>query len=129
MLLDTHIWIRWLTASNGEQALPGHLVEKIELSPTLAISAISCWELGQLVKRNRLRLQMPMEQWLNLACEGIQVIPVDRGIAELAAHLPEHHRDPADRFIIATSLIHNLPLISLDQAFKQYQELAEHLVG
>ncbi len=40
-----------------------------------------------------------------------------------AANLPEHHRDPADRMIIATALHHGIQLASLDGNFPAYQEV------
>jgi PIN domain nuclease of toxin-antitoxin system len=55
-------------------------------------------------------------------------IPVDRPIAVRAASLPEHHRDPADRFIIATAIERQARLISLDSAFPLYVELAGKLI-
>jgi PIN domain nuclease of toxin-antitoxin system len=38
-------------------ALCDHLIDLIETANTVAISAISCWELGQLVKRQRVELK------------------------------------------------------------------------
>jgi PIN domain nuclease of toxin-antitoxin system len=124
LLLDTHVWIRWQNHPSGKFALPAPLVEHIETAESLAISAISCWELGQLVKRGRIELPMPLPQWIGLALEpDIQVLPVQADIALKAALLPEHHRDPADRIIIATSLIHRARLASLDAIFPRYREL------
>ena len=37
-----------------------------------------------------------------------------------AALLPLHHRDPADRFIIATALKMNLPVVTSDDNFPKY---------
>ncbi|MEX6775747.1 PIN domain-containing protein [Limnospira fusiformis] len=66
---------------------------------------------------------------LAIALEGdIQVLPVDRPIAIKASQLPEHHRDPADRIIIATALIHEASLVSLDSVFPQYEELKDRLI-
>jgi PIN domain nuclease of toxin-antitoxin system len=46
----------------------------------------------------------------------------------LAASLPEHHKDPQDRLIIATSVIHNSRLISADSQFSLYDEIDHFLV-
>ena len=40
MVLDTHVWIRWIDPAN--MPLPVALVERIETTDRLAISAISC---------------------------------------------------------------------------------------
>ncbi|EAW33944.1 PIN domain-containing protein [Lyngbya sp. PCC 8106] len=53
---------------------------------------------------------------------------IDRDIAIKASQLPEHHRDPADRIIIATALIYDASLVSLDSMFPQYAELKGRLL-
>jgi PIN domain nuclease of toxin-antitoxin system len=128
IVLDTHIWIRWV--DNCSDPLPLGIVERIEMADAIAISAVSCWEIALLVRRNRVQLKLEFDQWLEngLAGSGVSCLPVDRGIAVLAANLPEHHRDPADRLIIATAVMHNAQLISLDQAFQLYTELSGFLI-
>lgn len=118
ILLDTHVWIRWLSAPEG---LPGALIEQVEGADCLAISAISCWELGQLVRRQRILLDQSLTEWIDLAtADLVEVLPIDRQIAQLAAELPEYHRDPADRLIIATAIQARIPLLSLDAVFPMY---------
>lgn len=130
LLLDTHIWIRWQNPQPNSFSLSENLIELIETAESVAISAISCWELGQLVKRQRVQLSLPFDEWVAIALEGdIQVLPVDHYIEIKASQLPEHHRDPADRIIIATALIHNTSLVSLDSIFPQYTELKDRLIS
>ncbi len=129
LLLDTHIWIRWQHPQPSSMALSDRLIELIETADTVAISAISCWELGQLVKRQRVQISLPLDEWVQVALADIQVLPIERQIALKAAQLPEHHRDPADRIIIATALIYNASLISLDSIFPNYAELEGRLVS
>jgi PIN domain nuclease of toxin-antitoxin system len=129
LLLDTHIWIRWQHPLPSSMALSDHLIDLIETANTVAISAISCWELGQLVKRQRVEISLPLDEWVQVAVEDIQVLPINREIALKAAQLPEHHRDPADRMIIATALIYDASLISLDSIFPNYAELKGLLVS
>ena len=129
LLLDTHIWIRWQNPQPSSLALSENLIEVIETAESVAISAISCWELGQLVKRQRVQLSLSLDEWVATALEGdIQVLPIDRDIAIKASQLPEHHRDPADRIIIATALIYDALLVSLDSMFSQYAELKGRLL-
>lgn len=130
MLLDTHIWIRWLNEPTGSFVLPSNIIHHIEHAETLEINVMSCWELAKLVKRNRITLPFPLRQWIDLSSQynDIRVLPVQTDIALLAEKLPEHHRDPADRFIIATSIFYNMPLVSLDSKFPQYQELKGLLI-
>jgi len=127
ILLDTHIWIRWLLPS---QPLPTSLVRQIEQTETIMVSAISCWEVVMLEKQQRIKLPLPIKQWLQEATTGseINVLPITCDISCLAGTLPEHHKYPADRIIIATALCHNLKLMSLDSIFPNYQELIGKLI-
>ncbi|WP_415881132.1 type II toxin-antitoxin system VapC family toxin [Leptolyngbya sp. Cla-17] len=36
------------------------------------------------------------------------------------ASLPDHHRDPFDRLLIAQSQVENLPLLTMDHLISQY---------
>lgn len=100
LLLDTHIWCRW----QSDNDLPARLLEQIAKADSLAISAISCWEIAQLVKRNRLNITMPVEQWVELASINMTILPIDKPIALLSEKLFGHYKDPSDRFIIATAV-------------------------
>jgi len=75
-----------------------------------------------LSKRNRIGLSMSADQWIErgLTAVGIECLPLNERILVLSASLPEHHRDPADRMIIATAIEHGAELISLDAAFTDY---------
>ncbi|MDO8891725.1 MAG: type II toxin-antitoxin system VapC family toxin [Sulfurimicrobium sp.] len=82
-----------------------------------------------LVKHGRIALKLSVSGWLNQIEEsGIAIIPVTRLIAERAVSLPEHHKDPVDRIIIATTIEYKAQLLSVDGRFPDYQELAGLLV-
>lgn len=74
---------------------------------------------------------MPVEEWLQeaLGKSGVESLPVTCDIANRAVKLPEIHRDPADRIIIATALMHGAKLASWDSVFPAYQELQQYLVA
>jgi hypothetical protein len=60
-------------------------------------------------------LPVAVDSWrADLLMAGIQEIPVDGRIALLAVSLPDLHKDPADRFILATALIQQATLITAD---------------
>lgn len=121
ILLDTHIWVRWLISDNMNPAL----IETIENSEQVCISSISCWEVVYLAKRGRIELEIPADKWIDAGLSGssITCLPIDRQIAVLAANLPDHHRDPADRIIIATAITHGAQLMSFDEQFQKYDQL------
>ena len=59
---------------------------------------------------------------------GMICMPITGEIARLAASLPEHHKDPQDRLIIATSILNNALLISADKQFSLYNEISQLLI-
>lgn len=84
----------------------------------------------RLTQRGRLQLKLDLQDWLDNALQGSDIIciPIDRNIAMVAANIPEHHRDPADRLIMATTIQLNAQLLSLDSSFPAYSELGGKLV-
>jgi PIN domain nuclease of toxin-antitoxin system len=104
--------------------------DRISEADRVGVSAISCWEVVMLQQRQRIDLPMSAQQWLHhaLSPAGIERLPVSCEIAALSAALSQHHKDPADRIIIATALTYRAHLYSLDARFADYEELSEMLV-
>ena len=84
-----------------------------------------------LVRHGRIELGCEFAQWLEdlEAAECIRILPVTSRIASLAVALPEHHKDPQDRLIIATAIVHDAQLMSFDGNFPLYQELQGRLIA
>ena len=124
ILLDTHIWVRWI--EQDTDPLPSRISSAIDRGDHVVISAVSCWEVAYLVKRNRLVFPVPMEEWLLAALDesGVASLPLTAKMASRAASLSDIHRDPADRFIIATALETGARLFTLDEVFGKYPELS-----
>lgn len=129
IVLDTHIWVNWILG--GDAALTPAVVDAMQKEGRLTVSSISCFEVTLLVRRGKLELPLPVNEWLTeaLANSGVESLPVTCEIANRAVMLPEIHRDPADRIIIATALVHDAKLASMDSVFPNYQELQNRLVG
>jgi PIN domain nuclease of toxin-antitoxin system len=123
IILDTHIWY-WWTNSEHEK-LSKTILNTIEEADEVAISAVSCLEITWLVKKQQLTLACELSEWFDFAIEksGLISVPVSREIATLSGQLPEHHKDPLDRIIIATAILNSANLISVDGKFPLYQEL------
>lgn len=122
IILDTHIWIWWI---HGDTHLPNAHRAYIEAHETqgLGISIISCWELAKLAEYGRLSLPCPVAKWLELAISypGIRILELTPQIIVDSTQLPGvFHRDPADQLIVATSRIHQCPLLTLDSKILSY---------
>lgn len=106
------------------------ITDAIDKAESLAVSVVSCWETAYLVRRQRLVLPLSFDAWLAAALgdSGVEALPLSCRAAVMAAQLPDHHRDPADRFIIATALTEDCHLASLDGRFPLYEELKSRLL-
>lgn len=84
-----------------------------------------------LENRKRIELPLPADKRLEEALldSGVQSLSMSSKIAYLAGSLLEHHKDLADRIIIATSILNNMQLISFDTAFPFYIELNGRLIS
>lgn len=128
IVLDTHIWL-WLINANFDQ-FPSHWRDQIELADCVGISPISCYEIALAHQKGRIKLPSTAQEWFSkaLAPVGIVVFPLTEAISALAVDLSPVHKDPFDRLIIATALVYEAKLASMDGLFPQYSELADHLM-
>ena len=128
IILDTHIWLWWINQDN--ERLGANRVAAIQSADIVAVSAISCFEVAWLDLHGRIELPCSRQTWFEKALEGsvIALLPITPAIATAAVELPEHHRDPQDRLIIATALINDAKLMSADQKFLKYQEIVNNLL-
>lgn len=128
ILLDTHIWVRWLLKDTD--TLSEKLVKLINEADEVSVLAVSCWEVAYLHKRNRIKLPVTFSEWIAASLEGsgVKCMPLTRETATKAALLPDIHRDPIDRFIIAAAIVEKVKLISLDERFPEYSELKPYLI-
>ncbi len=95
---------------------------KTEKNP-LGVSAVSIYEAATLSRRSRIDLDIPMQQWFDLAFAdaSLNLLPVTPEIAINAALLPEgFHGDPIDRIIAATARVHNLVLCTHDEKLLRF---------
>lgn len=69
-----------------------------------------------LVERKRLVLDITVAAFRALALRhGIHEEPIDGEIGFSAAELPDSHADPADRMLVATSILRGLTLVTADE--------------
>lgn len=116
MILDTHtlLWMDRDDPSLGTEAR--RQIEIAWRAGEVAVSAISFWEVAMLAERERVVLPVSADRWrADWLQAGLVEIPLDGRIALLSCQLENFHRDPADRFIVATAIDRKLPLMTADQ--------------
>lgn len=89
------------------------------------VCPITAWELGLLVSRGRLNLQMTPERWFArlMQAPGIHLSQLSPSVLIAASFLPgQAPRDPADRILAATAREHGYRLVTRDRKLLAYAE-------
>ena len=86
------------------------------------MSAISALQISLKWLPRKLELPNPVREWCSgvAAQHQLDVLSVDEIAAFRAAELPPIHRDPADRFIIATAQRYRPFFVTTDVRFSEY---------
>jgi len=93
-----------------------------ETKNDLVLSAASAWEIGIKHQLGRLELHGSPESFIPdlMLRSGVEGIPISHAHALRAGVLPQHHRDPFDRLLVAQAQIEGLPLLTSDAFLKRY---------
>lgn len=117
-LLDTHVLLWWHCEpgrlSQGQQEVIETADEKVQL----LVSDISLWEVAMLHSLGRIRLTIPLREWLEKAVAPplVRRYGISPAVAAELASLPESfHRDPADRILVATAKVTGATLLTRDR--------------
>lgn len=123
ILLDTCV-LFWLECDSGRIS-PNASEALRRQDAVVHASAISAFELGLKVRDNQIQMPLPAGEWIREVCKrrGIRLLPVDAEIAGLSTELAPIHRDPCDRFLIATAQRAGLSLVTPDSFISQYPNL------
>lgn len=126
ILMDTHVFYWYI---NGDVKLPKNVREELDNADKLLVSAMACYELSWLIKKGKITLDLPYPKWFELVQQtDIEFVDTTPKIAHIATNLENHHTDPMDRIIIATALMFDCHLASMDTKFPLYGELKNKLI-
>lgn len=95
----------------------------IDSSDEIGVSTVSCWELGMLAGKDRIRFEYGVQTWIRraLAVERVVALPLSRQDAVDAGLLDRGvGADPADRMIYATARNRGAELITRDARLRGY---------
>ena len=121
ILLDTHTFLWWIT---DDQKLSGRAREIIsDGSNELFLSAATGWEMAIKAQIGRLKLPGEPIRFIleQMRINAIQSLPIQMNHALHVSTLPQHHRDPFDRLLIAQAQLEGLPVLSSDHQLANYQ--------
>ena len=119
-LLDTHTFLWWIT---DDPKLSPRAREIIgDGDNTLYLSAASGWEIAIKAGLGRLQLSENPERFVieHMSLNAITSLPIHLSHALHVYTLPDHHRDPFDRMLIAQSRLEKLPIVTKDPQIAYY---------
>jgi PIN domain nuclease of toxin-antitoxin system len=123
IVVDTHAWLWW----NAEDAnLSAAARTALDEAAEVAVPAIVCWEVALLASLDRIRLALPVREWLDRALgrPNVRLLPLSLDIAVLSNSFGDVlHRDPADRMIAASALHLNSALVTRDERLRGFAAL------
>lgn len=117
-LLDTHIVLWWFERSTRLSRPQQRMLARSDADHPLGVADTSLWEIALLVEAGRVRLALPIDEWLARATAAPRVglYPVTPAIAsEVVALGSTRGWDPADRIIVATARVLGVPLATSDK--------------
>jgi PIN domain nuclease of toxin-antitoxin system len=122
IVMDTHVW--WWAISEPAQLSRKARNLMVKTPPEQrAIASISIWEFAMMVTRDRIKLAISPDEWLDYAVNktGITILYLNSKIALESCNLPgDFHKDPADRIIVAATRVSRSKLITKDQKIIDY---------
>ncbi|MHB1360241.1 MAG: type II toxin-antitoxin system VapC family toxin [Rhodocyclaceae bacterium] len=121
LLLDTHLLL-WVASE------PDRLSRKargllLDFGNRPMFSSASLWEIA--IKRSLGRDDFKVDArrlWRMLLASGYLELPVSSEHALVAGDLPNLHKDPFDRMLIAQARVEGLLLLTVDKAVAKYGE-------
>ena len=124
VLLDTHILLWWHGERDRLSRRQREAIASANAESPLEVSDISLWEVAMLHDLGRIRLAIPLREWLEKAVA--RPLVRRRGIspavaAELASLPDSFHRDPADRILVATARVTGATLLTRDRRIIEAQ--------
>lgn len=118
-LLDTQVFIWW---DSDPARLPAHALAALNNpNRTLVLSMASVWEMQIKVQLGKLNLRTKLETLINdQRLDGLVILNIELEHIYGLSRLPQLHRDPFDRLIIAQAIVDQLALMTSDDKFTLY---------
>lgn len=119
-LIDTHVFL-WAAEDPSKLAAEAREVFG-NARNSLLLSAACGWEIGIKHALGKLLLPTDVRSYMASRVRKMRLspLPIEQDHAIASTQLPQHHRDPFDRVLIAQARALSLPILSSDRVFLQY---------
>lgn len=113
--LDTHIFLYAVTGALTQRE------SALLRGQPWSISAIVLWEIAKLAQLGRIEVDLDDRHVVEVMT-AIQVWPITIDIARASTRL-DVRGDPADEVIAATSIVHDVPLVTRDRSLRRSKQI------
>lgn len=122
IVLDTHALLWWALDPEQLSVKASNLVDQMERRGGFA-SSISVWELGIKIQRRKLDLGIDIDEFARRVRMGgvVELLPVDATVWLRSLALQWDHQDPADRVIVATALLNDVPVLTKNETIHAFE--------
>lgn len=118
VLLDTHALI-WYRTSHVQ--LPDSAKIAIEESTNRYVSKASLWEIFLLIEKGKIPFGKSVSEYVfHLLNDDFIFLEIELNDLEKLLALPDVHKDPFDRMLVAQASNRNLTLITKDTFIQKY---------
>lgn len=115
-LLDTHTLLWWLDNNPTLSSSAREVI--VNPNNLIVVSAVSAWEIS--IKKAIGKLEAPSDLQATIKRNRFEPLSISIQDGLEAGALPNYHKDPFDRMLIAQTLSNKLTIITRDEKFKQY---------
>jgi PIN domain nuclease of toxin-antitoxin system len=122
VLLDTHAFLWWVTDDPQLSSRARRILG--DSSNEAYFSAVSGWEIAIKARLGRLSVAGDnLEDFVaeQVVANGFQVLPIHVNHTLRTYSLPDYHRDPFDRLLVAQAIIEELALVTADRKLGDYK--------
>jgi len=120
-LFDSHALVFWNNRESVSEEFIAFFDSQVQKGQ-LYVSSASFWEIALLVKKGR--MSMPdVHGWKNEILSNTSIRLIDPSVSELinSTLLPDHHKDPFDRLLIAQATQNSLLIVTRDSSIDKYE--------
>ena len=125
-MLDTHTWIWWNMNPHQLSDRVKEIIGNTNKYDEMLLSAISPWEFGKLLEKQRIGISCNPEDWINIALDmpKLRLVPLSPLLSYRSTVLPQpFHNDPADQIIVATAREENATILTKDEKILAYKNV------
>ncbi len=120
-LLDTNAFLWFISDDPRLSDDAKNIIKKA--TNEIFLSAVSAWEIAIKTQLGRLQIEEEVGPFIlsELAKNTFLSLPITIPHAAYVTKLPDIHKDPFDRMLVAQSNVEDMTLISGDQSIRRYQ--------